>query len=374
MLKLKKKILFFCSDGGSLVNFRGNLIRKFIASNYDVIANTPNISQKNLAILHSWGVECIDTSFNRKSLSIFVLISEIFSLVKIIKIHRPNIIFSYTQKPVLIGALAAFFCRVPEIISLITGTGHLFDNYDWKSRIRKFSGLFALRIALKISSKVIFQNNDNLNLFTRNKLVNKDKTYVINGSGVDINAFPFQPFKNTKTFLCLARLLTSKGLREYAESAKQILSKYPEYTFLLGGPADEHEDSIPLEEIENVWPKKFGVHYIGNVSNPATMLGDCDAYILLSYNEGTPRSVLEAMSVGRPIITTDAPGCRETVVHGLNGFLVEPRNINSAVKYIEKLIHSNMETMGIESRKMCEVKYDVEKVNENIFDILEIYE
>lgn len=366
-----KKIFFYCGDGNSLIDFRGHLIKKYIENGYEVFANTPNIRQDNLNTLQSWGVKLIESDIQRKSINLFSSMHELFQLIRCILRNKPSIIFAYTHKPVLVAAFAGFFCRVPNRISLITGTGHLFDNYDIKTRFRRFIGLFLFKIALTFSHKVIFQNPDNLELFLELGLVKKDKTHVVNGSGVDLEKFAYHPLPNNKTFLCLARLIKSKGLLEYAKAAKIMKEAHPEYSFLLGGPEDAHMDSISADEIKNEWGERYGVEYIGNISNPYEAIKECDVYVLLSYNEGTPRSVLEALATGRPVITTDVPGCRETVNHAQNGFLVEVCSVESAVEYMSKIIQSDLSKMSLESRKFAEKKYDVHNINKKIFKIIQ---
>lgn len=368
---MKKKIFFYCGDGNSLINFRGHLIKKFIKNQFDVYANCPNITDQNYKILTSWGVKLVSSDIQRKNINVISSLTELFQLIRNLKKIKPNIIFSYTHKPLLVGALAGYLSRVPMIVSLVTGTGHLFDNYDIKTRFRRFIGLFLFKVALTFSHKVIFQNPDNLEMFLELGLVKKDKTHVVNGSGVDLEKFAYHPLPNNKTFLCLARLIKSKGLLEYAKAAKIMKEAHPEYSFLLGGPEDTHKDSISLDEIKNEWGERYGVQYIGNLSNPYDALKECDVYVLLSYNEGTPRSVLEALATGRPVITTDVPGCRETVNHAQNGYLAEVCSVESAVEYMSKIIQDDLSRMSLESRKFAEKKYDVHNINNKIFKIIQ---
>ncbi len=369
---MTRRVFFYCGDGNSLVDFRGHLIRKFQSAGYEVIANTPNIRQGNLKKLESWGVICIRSNIERKSINPLKSLIDVVKLTTTLRKFRPEILFSYTHKPVVIGAISGRFAGIKSIVSLITGTGHLFDEYNFKTKIRKKVGLVFFRLALTFSQKVIFQNPDNLDLFLQLRLVKEEKTSIVNGSGVDLDLFPFTPLPNNKRFLCLARLIKSKGILEYAQAAKELKKLYPEYSFFLGGPSDSHNDSISLDEIQRHWKEMYGINYIGNVEDPYEEIKNCDIYLLLSYNEGTPRSVLEALSVGRPIITTDVPGCRETVRHGENGYLVDVKNVASSIKYMNKIINDDLERMSTISREICENKYDVHKVNDEIFRILEL--
>jgi glycosyltransferase involved in cell wall biosynthesis len=368
----QKSILFFCSDGDSLVNFRGTLIRDFVNKGYKVSAIAPNISKENKHFLQQLNVRLSIISFQRKSMNpISTLLSFAF-LVRIIYASKPEIVFSYTHKPVVLGALASYFCRVPRIISLITGTGHIFDQYSMLTRIKRFLGLTGFRLALKASHFVIFQNKDDRSLFLELGLVTSAKTHVVNGSGVDLDHFQQFPHPSELTFLCLARLIKSKGLYEYAQACQLVREQLPNAKFLLGGSPDTHNDSINFKEIQDSWKIKYGIDYIGHIQDVREVIKESSVYVLLSYNEGTPRTVLEAMSMGRPIITTDINGCRETVKAGVNGYLVPIYDYKEAARKMLEFADKDMiKTMGNESRKYCEEKYDVHKVNASIFQIIE---
>ena len=368
----KKSILFFCSDGDSLVNFRGTLIKDFVSKGYKVSAIAPNISNENKYFLQQLNVGLSIISFHRKSLNPISTLWSFADLVKIIYASRPEIVFSYTHKPVVLGALASYFCRVPRIISLITGTGHIFDQYSILTRIKRFLGLTGFRLALKASHLVIFQNKDDRSLFLGLGLVTKAKTHVVNGSGVDLDHFPESPYPSELTFLCLARLIKSKGLYEYARACQLVKEQLPDAKFLLGGSPDAHNDSVNFKEIQDTWKSIYGIDYIGHIKDVREVIRESSVYVLLSYNEGTPRTVLEAMSMGRPIITTDINGCRETVKEGVNGYLVPIFDHKEAARKMLEFVDKDLiKTMGNESRKYCEEKYDVHKVNAAIFKIIE---
>ena len=368
-----KAIIFFCSDGNSLVNFRGTLIEDFINKGYQVSAIAPNISCENKKFLQQLEVKVSLISFQRKSLNPFSAVFSLISIIKIIKATRPQFVFSYTHKPVVLGALASYLCGVPKIVSLITGTGHIFDNYSLVTRIKRFIGLMGFRFALRVSHFVIFQNKDDRYLFINLGLVDSLKTSVVNGSGVDLEHFHHSSLPSELTFLCLARLIKSKGLREYANACKIVRAQHPNATFLLGGSPDIHNDSIDINEIKATWKNKYGIDYIGYIQDARDAIKKCNVYVLLSYNEGTPRTVLEAMAMGRPIITTDVNGCRETVQHGINGYLVPMQDHKSAANHMLEFTDTELiKNMGAESRKYCEIKYDVVRVNASIFEILEI--
>ena len=229
----------------------------------------------------------------------------------------------------------------------------------------------ALRLALMLNKIVFFQNIDDKNLFLELALVKQHQAELVNGSGVNLKKFPPSPLPDQPVFLTMARLLKSKGLIEFANAAKLVKASYANARFILYGYPDDHEDSISEIDIKNNWEDQFGVEYMGFASNPALAISSCSVFVLLSYNEGTPRSVLEAMSMGRAILTTDARGCRETVINGENGFLVPVGDFKETAKRMTQLMSSELrESMGMKSRKYCINKFDVKIVNKKILDVV----
>ena len=190
------------------------------------------------------------------------------------------------------------------------------------------------------------------------------KSMVVNGSGVDVTSFSVAVLPPKLCFLMIARFLGDKGIREYADAARRVKAIHPNVTFSLVGWIDDNPDAIKNEELDK-WVAEGIIEYQGRLSDVRPSIMDCSVYVLPSYREGTPRTVLEAMSMGRAIITTDAPGCRETVTHGVNGFLVPIKNVESLVSsmlyYVENPVQLTI--MGAASRAIAEDKYDVHKVN-----------
>jgi glycosyltransferase involved in cell wall biosynthesis len=188
---------------------------------------------------------------------------------------------------------------------------------------------------------------------------------VVNGSGVDIQEYGHAGLpEGPVVFLMIARLLVAKGVREYVQAAKHLRAEFPSARFLLAGWLDEGPDSVGAKELA-AWEDEGAVEYLGRLADVKPALRGCSAYILPSYREGTPRTVLEAMSIGRAIITTDAPGCRETVIDGHNGYLVPVRSVQPLSDAIRRLLDSpeDLKRMGDASRRLAEEKYDVKKVN-----------
>tara|TARA_B110000037_G_scaffold111979_1_gene129143 strand:- start:1089 stop:1694 length:606 start_codon:yes stop_codon:yes gene_type:complete len=199
-------------------------------------------------------------------------------------------------------------------------------------------------------------------------------SHIVHGSGVDLDLYPFSPLPKKPIFLMLARLLIDKGVREYAEAARIVKAQFPKVIFQLAGRLDSNPSTISSNEL-NFWINEGFIQYLGEISSVQKSLTSCRFYVLPSYREGTPRSVLEAMATGRPVITTDTPGCRETVIDGKNGLLVSPKNSKSLANAMIQLLEETddkTQSMGRESFILAKEKYAVEKVNKDIINILNL--
>ena len=359
-----KTIVFICGNADSLVRCRSEFVAEFQAKGYSVTVFSGEVSPSFKVKLLEMNVRYEEINLNRKSVNILDSLSSIIDIYKKLKQISPEYVFSFTHKSVVLGSICAYLSRVPKIYSMITGTGHIFDNHTLQEKLRRFLGFAGFKLALYLNKKVFFQNPDDQNLFIKYKLIKKDACVRVNGSGVNLDTFSEVPLPDKPIFLCMARLIESKGLIEYAEAAKILRKKYPEAEFLLAGFPDDHKDSIDESTIKKNWYDDYGVNFIGLSTNPYETIASSSVYVLLSYNEGTPRSVLEAMSMGRSIITTDVPGCRETVQNNTSGYLVNVRDPKTAAEAMEKLMNSeHRKKMGKASRKFCESKFDVNKVN-----------
>jgi glycosyltransferase involved in cell wall biosynthesis len=362
-----KKIILLSGSGDTVAWFRLDFLNEFLLRSYKVYVLAPDIRDDLKPELINMGIEFIEIKLERKGFNVLNLISSVFELARLFREIHPNIIFSYTHKAILSGSLAAKISGFSNTFSMVTGTGHIFDNQTKKEKVIKFIGSLALRIALRFNKLVFFQNPDDQALFLKNNIVLSQKTKLVNGSGVNIDKFSLSPLPSEPIFLCMARLIKSKGLEEFARAAKRVKKLYPEARFLLYGYPDDHPDSIDENEIISNWLIDFGVEYFGYAENPIDAIKECSVFVLLSYKEGTPRVVLEAMAMGRPIITTDAPGCRETLKNGVNGFLVPRYDDLEAANAMIKLLSAELrKEMGKESRKFCESKFNVLDVNKTL--------
>ena len=294
-------------------------------------------------------------------------------LYRMIKAIAPDVVLAYTIKPVIYGMLAAYMAKVPKRFALITGLGYAFTGLEQGNPLSHFQKLvFALyRRALQHCHKVFFQNPDDQALFVQLKLLaQQTPSVVVNGSGVNLQQFNLQPLplsddgRPKPSFLLIARLLVDKGVQEYAAAAKIIKAQHPEVEFHLVGWIDDNPSAIDAEDLAQ-WVADQRLQFWGKLADVRPAICAASVYVLPSYREGTPRTVLEAMAMGRAVITTDAPGCRETVVDAENGYLVEVKSVDSLVMAMQKIIDQpeRIAPMGQASRQLALTKYDVDQVN-----------
>ena len=371
-----KHILIISSHAPSLVNFRLPLIKELIRKGHKIsVATTSYKFTDNLQNqLINLGVNINIFSLSRSGLNFFKDYKSFQEMRAIIKNCKPKIIIAYTAKPVIYTGI--ILKNFPEIAyyPLITGLGYAFTlDKSWKRLILKYLMIKLYKEGLKSAKKVIFQNKDDKNLFKKLKIIKKNNSLrVVNGTGVDLKAYPFSVLPSKPIFLMISRLLVDKGVREYVEASKIVKSHFPNTIFQLAGYLDENPSGINLSELK-LWIKQGNIQYLGEIDSVKSILKSCRYYVLPSYREGTPRSTLEALSTGRPVITTDVPGCRETVVHKLNGLLVPAKNSKALAKAMIALLEEKdkiIKVMAKESHLIAKKKYKIEKVNKSILSII----
>lgn len=356
----------------SLINFRGELLKTLVKKGYPVIGMADSSSSGISEELQAMGVSFRPYPVERNGLNPIADLKTLQSLRSTFKTLQPTAVLAYTIKPVIWGALASRAVPHTRFYALITGLGFAFQGETRKRRllIKLVTGLY--RIALKRAERVIFQNPDNLNEFVQRGIIPAEKCALVNGSGVDITHYPFSPLpKGKPTFLAIGRLLGEKGFREYAQAAKIVKARYPDTTFQLLGGEDPSPDGIPLTEVQT-WHEQGILQYLGSTNDVRPYMQQCHIYVLPSYHEGMPRTVLEAMAIGRPILTTDVPGCRETVTNGDNGYLVPKADAQALAERMIWFIEHRDQWQRMEqlSRKLAEEKYDVHKINAQLMEIM----
>ncbi len=359
------RILIIGSYAQSLINFRGALLRAMRYHGHEVFACAPESDDDVMQQLALWGVHYRRVELHRTGLNPVKDFKSIIDLICVFREFQPDIILSYTIKPVIYGSLAARIASVPSRNALITGLGYTFVVDTFRQRLLNIIVRYLYRLALHQVRLVFFQNVDDLNLFQRMCLVSPTiKKVVVNGSGVDLDHYTVTPYPDKPSFLLIARLLEEKGVREYVLAAKTLKKKFPMARFHLVGWIDDAPSAILRSEL-NSWQQEGTIEFWGRLDDVRPAIRACSVYVLPSYREGTPRTVLEAMAMGRAVITTDAPGCRQTVEHGRNGFLVPIKRIDPLIAAMQHFIDcpESIPTMGTQSRLIAQDRYDVNKVN-----------
>lgn len=365
------KFLLIASYADSLINFRGPLMDALLEKGLDVHVAAPDMPSGSAVRMHleQKGVEVHEIPLRRVGMNPFADLLTLVALCKLMRDIKPDSVLAYTVKPVIYGLLAARIMKVGRRFALITGLGYAFQSADsqvvggrgmLKALVQR---LYAL--ALSSTTRIFFQNPDDEALFQRLRLISTDTpSTVVNGSGVDVNDFNVTSFPEHVSFLLIARLLGDKGVREFVCAARAVKSKYANVTFKIVGWIDENPNAIAPEELE-AWIAEGTVEYLGRLKDVRPAISSSSVYVLPSYREGTPRTVLEAMAMGRAVITTDAPGCRETVVDGVNGFLVPVKKVDELTAAMLNFVENPqlVSALGKRSRELAELKYDVKKVN-----------
>ena len=371
------KFLMISSFLPSVLNFRGKLLEAIQAKGYEIHIMVPELAnfQEEYQKLIALGYQVHEIPMQRTGTNPLADLKLLKNMYQQIRQIQPDVVLSYTIKPVIYGTLAAGLAKVPKRFALITGLGYAFQNVETAKRSifqKLVHGLYAQ--ALKYAHKVFFQNPDDLKLFEEMHLLEANKpAVVVNGSGVNVQDFEVMPLPINEqggvkaSFLLIARLLGDKGIREYMAAARSIKAQYPEAEFHLVGWIDDNPSAISQQELET-WVNDKIVNYWGKLSDVRPAIAASSVYVLPSYREGTPRTVLEAMAMGRAVITTDAPGCRETVSHGVNGYLVAVKSVDQLVQSMQYFIEDPklMISMGQRSREIALNKYDVHQVNKHM--------
>ena len=379
------RILVIGGNVHSLVLFRGDMIQQMVEEGNEVFAMAPatdlegeaaNLLTKLVAEkLQTLGVPYLPIPLNRTGVNPLKDLHTIGWLSRKMNEIEPDVVLSYTMKPVIYGSIAARMAGVRNVFSMITGLGYVFTGDSFRQRVLAQIVIVLYKLALGFNKKIYFMNPDDLNLFRQLKIVaGGKKTVMINGSGVNVERYSFKPPQTeTVIFLIIARLLWDKGIGEFVSAARLLKEKYPEVRWQIVGPFDNNPSAIHREDVAK-WQEDGLIEYMGATEDVRPYLEKASVYVLPSYREGTPRSVLEAMAMGRPVITTDAPGCRETVIDGVNGFLVPVRDKVALAEAMEKFILDKnlMAEMGKKGREIAESRYDVHKVNLSILRPMEL--
>lgn len=369
-LVMHSKILIVSGAASSMVRFRSAFLAALIANGHDVVAVVPTDEPDWVERLKASGVTVIPYAMNRTGVNPFADLLVLFRLREIIRRERPDRILAYSHKPVLYG-LAVSGGR--PFFGILTGLGYVFTGNGWKQRLIRIVFRCVYPPLLRRASALLFLNADDAEVFARGGLSCLGLNVgIIPGEGVDPVRFPATPPPAAPVrFLMLARLLRDKGVREYAAAARRVKALYPEIEFHLAGGADSNPTAIPVAEVKG-WEREGILTYHGEVTDVRPLIAETSVYVLPSYREGMPVSVMEAMSMGRPIIVTDVPGCRAAVRDGDNGLLVPPADASALAEAMLRLIDRPDERlrMGARSRQRIESEFSQRTVNARLFTFL----
>lgn len=367
------KIAILVCYNPTLINFRLDMMLEMIHLGHQVVAIGNESDSKWSKKLQPYGIEYRYIKMQRNGLNPFLDFFSLVQLVKLLKKEKPDRIFTSQAKMVLYGGIAAYFLGIRDVYPMIAGLGSVFLSCGLKGRILKKILMYGYRLALLRSPSVFFQNKDDAAFFVDNRIVPSERIVFLNGSGVNLERFSKQPFPGSFGFLCVSRLIRDKGVLEYLEACRAVKKLHPDIRCLLVGPFDSNPSALKPRELQP-YIEDGCIEYFGEQSDVRPYLAQCNVFVLPSYREGTPKSVLEAMACGKAIITTDAPGCRETVIEGKNGSLVPIKDDKALAKKMLFLFHNPdiCEQMGNASRKIAEQRFDVRLVNQIILHTMKI--
>ncbi len=363
------KILVIAPKNRTVWNFRGDLIREIVGRGHEVLVVGPDMTDVDR--IEALGARFTTVAMNKHGVNPLKDLRYFTDLRKLIRRERPDVTFGYTIKPTIYGALAAKSEGVKRIVSMVTGVGYLFTSRSAKARIFKTAAKMLYRMGMAAADTVIFQNPDDRADFIGAHMVKADKTTIVNGSGVNMERFSPAPLNRRDgeplRVLCISRALRSKGVEEYIEAARILAERWPgesELT-LLGAIDESMSDSIERREVERAVADGV-LRYLEERPDVREAVAESNIMVLASHREGTPRTILEAMAMRRPVVVSDAPGCRQTVSDGVSGLLCRPRSAADLARAIHEMAMktpAELDAMAQASLDLCRERFDVDSVN-----------
>jgi glycosyltransferase involved in cell wall biosynthesis len=373
---LKPHIVILSQAVAATLNFRGPLIRELLAAGWAVTVLAPDHDDASRHSLADWGAAAVAMPLVRTGMNPFSDLRTLFFLWRYFRKTRPRIVFSHAAKTNIWGMLAAAWAGIPRRVAMVEGLGYAFTDGATGQRTVLQRGLGRLllllyRAAFRTADCVIVLNDDDRQALATACRLPPNKIALLGGIGVPLDEWPPQPAVTSPiTFTLTARLLREKGIFEFLAAARQVKAAYPQTRFWLLGAPDSNPGGIRAEALRPwiadntvTWPGQVDVH---------PYLAQTSVFVLPSYREGVPRSTQEAMAMARPVITTDVPGCRDTVVEGCNGFLVPPRDVDALASAMMRFIREPalIEQMGRESRRLAEARFDMRVKNRQLMCLL----
>ncbi|NNG81646.1 glycosyltransferase family 4 protein [Acinetobacter sp. ANC 5378] len=378
-----KKIIIIGTTASNLYGFRKDFILSCLEQNYHVYAFVSEYTNEWLAKIQSLGATPITYQLSRGGLNPLADLQSTYQLMHKIKEIQPDIVFSYSTKPVIYATLAAYKARVPYIFGMIEGLGSPFTIHkhgqSFKTKFIRFIQVSLYRLAFPYLDKIIFLNHDDpKDLVDRYNISHKTNAIEVLGPiGLNLQDYVYTKWDDQKnlSFIFVARLIAEKGIFEYLEAAKIVKKQYPEVLFkIIGGLDTENPTGLKQAELNRLIETGI-IAYDGFVTDVDERIRNSAVFVLPSYyREGVPRSTQEAMAIGRPVITTDVPGCHETVVEGVTGFLIPKWDVTALVK---KMIHfiehpEQVNTMGYQGFLYAKKNFNADLINHRLLQIIGI--
>lgn len=361
-------VLFCCNSVFGVVNFRSGIIRSLVQRGYRVVVVAPR--DDHVEKLQSLGAEYVEWHLVARGTRLASEIGAIRRLRSTYRKVRPDLAFHFTIKPVIYGALAARSLRIP-FVSVLTGLGYAFINVNWISR----AATALYRLTLRWSREVWFLNVDDCEALKSRGLLTGVPIRMLPGEGIDTSVFhpTGRPTSTQPRFLLVARLLRDKGILEFVEAARLLRRRGTTAQFCLLGSVDaDNPTAISRQEVD-AWHAEGIVTYLGVAHDVRPYIAAADCIVLPSYREGLPRSLLEASAMGKPVIATDVPGCKQAVIDGATGLLCRPRDASHLAETMQRLLdmpQDERERMGCSGRNFVVEHFDEHLVVRHYFDVL----
>jgi len=379
MQSARRSIAVITSNAYSLGNFRGPLIRAFLAAGWRVFALAPDYDEQTRETVRLLGAEPVDIDLDRTGLKPIRDLASTAALARTLRRLAPDATLAYFIKPVIYGSIAAWAAGVPRRYALVPGLGYLFVSDPSGDRIKRrllrrlATSLYGL--GFRVCRKVFFQNNEDRQYFVEAGVLPPEKAVRVNGTGVDLERLrPLPPVMAPIRFLLMARLLREKGIGEFVEAARLVRKRHANTEFVILGGFDPNPGGFTRDEVQS-WTADGVIQWMGHIDDVTPYIAASSVFVLPSYyREGIPRSNQEAMALARPVITTDNVGCRETVIDGVTGFLVPPRDVEALARAMERFVTTPalIESMGGAARSFVERKFDTRVVNATMLREMEI--
>lgn len=378
-MKHNKNVIIIGTVASSILGFRANLIKALLEQQHSVYAFVSEYSQDELNAIAALGAIPITYELNRGGINPLADAKVTYVLSNKIKAINPDLVFSYFSKPVIFGTLAAKLAKVPRVIGMLEGLGYAFteqpEGLSKKAQLIKSIQVLLYKIALPQLDKIIFLNPDDPKDLLEAYHIKVKQVEVLGGIGLNVDDYNYQPIETLDSpinFLFIGRMLKEKGIHDFISAAKIVKQSHPDVQFTVLGAIDPfNPGALQQSELDKLISLNI-INYPGQVDNVQKWIAASHVFVLPSYREGVPRSTQEAMAIGRAVITTDVPGCRETVIDGVNGFLIEKWNPQTlAEKMIYFIDHpEEIKKMGYESYKIAQDKFDADKVNKRLINML----